>query len=116
MECSPDSWGLLMDRGRLNKRVTILEQEQGTNDWGEPVEIWTPVVTCWANVRYMSGKEVIENQYQFSEQVITVVMDYSPAVLPKHFIEADGKRFSIQSVAPDATDKYMNVTAKQHIQ
>lgn len=116
MECSQDSWGLLMDRGRLNKRVTILEREQGTNDWGEPVEIWTPVLTCWANVRYVTGREIIEGGLVFSEQTITVVMDYSSLILPKHFIEADGKRFSIQAVAPDATDRFVNITAKQYIQ
>ncbi|MBS4698083.1 phage head closure protein [Aeromonas allosaccharophila] len=100
----------------MNKRVTILEREQGTNDWGEPVEVWTPVITCWANVRYLTGRELIEGGIQFSEQTITVVMDFSASVLPKHYLEADGKRFSIQAVAPDATDRFMNVTAKQYIQ
>ena len=116
MECSQTARGILMDRGRLNKRVTILEREQGTNDWGEPVEIWTPVLTGWANVRYVTGREIIEGGLVFSEQTITVVMDYSSLILPKHFIEADGKRFSIQAVAPDATDRFVNITAKQYIQ
>lgn len=116
MERTQTARGLLMDRGRLNKRATILERKQGTNDWGESIDIWIPIVTCWANVRYMTGRELIEGGIQFSEQTITCIMDFSASILPAHYIEVDGKRFSIEAVAPDATDRFMNITAKQYIQ
>jgi SPP1 family predicted phage head-tail adaptor len=115
MERTQTAWGLLMDRGRLNRRVTFTEQEQGTNDWGEPIEIWTPIIeNVPANIRAVTGREGITNGVVLTEQTVTIVCDFSPLIKNKHFVSIEGENWRISLVSPD--DKYphcfMNITAK----
>lgn len=115
MERTQTTWGLLMDRGRLNRRVTFTEQVQGTNEWGEPIEIWTPIIeNVPANIRAVTGREGITSGVVLTEQTITIVCDFSPLIKNKHFVSIDGETWRISLVSPD--DKcphyFMNITAK----
>ncbi len=49
-----------MQAGRLNTRITIQKRTGGTDGWGAPLpEAWEDYATVWANVRHVSGSEMI---------------------------------------------------------
>ena len=49
-----------MRAGTLSERCVIQRKTQGTDSWGAPLpEAWEDYATVWANVRHVSGSEMI---------------------------------------------------------
>ncbi|MBK8916372.1 MAG: phage head closure protein [Phycisphaerales bacterium] len=48
--------------GKLNKRVTLQSQVTTQDDHGTESTTWSDVLTCWAWVRPVSGRELLAAQ------------------------------------------------------
>lgn len=48
-----------MPAGKLKHRIQIQRSTPTTNPLGESIESWSPLVTVWAYVKAMSGRELI---------------------------------------------------------
>lgn len=53
---------MTMQAGKLDQRVTIQATATGQDAYGEPLAGWTDVVTVWASVTDLSGREFIAAQ------------------------------------------------------
>jgi len=51
-----------MDAGRLDRRVTLQSATISKDAAGAPVSTWADLATVWANVRDLSGRDMIAAQ------------------------------------------------------
>ena len=47
-----------MRAGEMNRRVQIQQQTPARDEFGQPQQVWTDVVSCWARIRAVTGKQV----------------------------------------------------------
>lgn len=66
-----------MQAGRLDLRVTV-ERFTTTHSWGQPIEKWAPLFTCWASVEPLVGREYIAAQAAQSEVTARIRMRFRP--------------------------------------
>lgn len=53
-----------MRAGKLRHRIVIQQKSQTQAAGGQPVETWSTLVTAWANVEPLRGREYLEAQTQ----------------------------------------------------
>jgi SPP1 family predicted phage head-tail adaptor len=86
--------------GRLKERISIvaLTETQSTAS-GELVQSWSTVLTAWAAVEPISGREYFASN-QFAAQVDTrVTMRYTTvAIGPEHKIVHRGTEYQVRAV------------------
>ena len=103
-----------MDAGRLDRRVTLKRRKSGVNDFGEPVDEWTTLVTVWANVapvsdgeRWRAGETLAAKACRF-----TIRWSIKVSVLdPRDQIEYDGRTWDIQGVKEIGRREMIEITA-----
>ncbi len=69
-----------MRAGGLRQRVTIQNFTTSRNSYGEVIEEWHDVVTVWAEVKGISGRELIAAGAEMSEVTFRVWIRYRPDV------------------------------------
>lgn len=89
-----------MDAGKLRHRIKIIDQprEPRRNQFGEEIEQDLPVVTVWASIEPISGREYFAAQQVSAETTHRVRMRYHVGIRPQQMIEHDTRKFSIVSV------------------
>lgn len=55
-----------MRAGNLRNRITIERQTETQDDGGQPLDVWTPVTTVWADIRNPTGMGAIRADAQAS--------------------------------------------------
>lgn len=53
--------------GAMNRQISI-QTRAGTNAYGQPGGAWSDVITVWAKIDHISGKEVV-NQIEYAAEV-----------------------------------------------
>lgn len=101
-----------MDTGKLRNRIawgvyTEEQDEAGGYIWEFKVKGW-----LWANVRYMTGSNLVESNVELNRQIITVVCRYTNRIPLEGVLIVDNKEFSIQSIAPTSRRDFMTITAE----
>ena len=88
-----------MQAGKLDQRVTLerktYEQDPVT---GAMVEFWAPLLTAWAAVGRLVGKEYLAAAALQSDVSARVRMRYRPGVTPADRVNHEGKLYGIESV------------------
>jgi SPP1 family predicted phage head-tail adaptor len=87
-----------MNAGSLRHRVTIQQKAIGVDAFGGATETWTDVVTVWAAVEPMQGRELANAQTVSAETTTKITMRYRPWVIPANRIVFEGKYYNLQSV------------------
>lgn len=100
-----------MQAGKLNRRVRIEAMDpSATDDYGAPVETWTPIATVRCNVAQKSGVAVVSGgasdsavQASIRIRYRTDVHDGMVAILTKtvNGQPVDGQHWAIDAVIPD---------------
>lgn len=54
----------MLRAGTLNRKVTIQQQTSSQDAGGQPLEVWTPVATVWADIRNPTGMGAIRADAQ----------------------------------------------------
>lgn len=49
----------MLKAGTLNRRVSLQRHEQGQDELGQPIDTWVEFANVAANVRMLTGKEVL---------------------------------------------------------
>ena len=89
-----------MMAGQLDQRVVIERRTGATNDWGEPLpDSWLPIVTTWAAVEPLVGREYIAAGALLSEVTARISLRYRPGITAADRVIHDGKVYGITSVA-----------------
>jgi len=91
-----------LQAGSLNHRITIqaLQSEQDDSD-GNVVEQYVTVGEAWADVRPMSGREVIEGGLEQSKIATSIRIRYRAGMTRSMRVLHDGRTFHIESILPD---------------
>ena len=87
-----------MQAGRLDQRVTVERFTTTTDSWGQPVEKWAPMFTCWAAVEPLPGREFIAAQAAQSEVTARIRMRFRPWMTAQDRVIHNGTIYSIESV------------------
>ena len=89
-----------MRAGALDQRIVIERRTGATNDWGEPLpDSWLPIITTWAHVQPLTGRDFIAAQAAMSEVKVKIIMRYRPGITAADRVIHDGKVYGITSVA-----------------
>jgi SPP1 family predicted phage head-tail adaptor len=90
--------------GMLNRRVVITQQSTDQDDYGQPVQTWTEVATCWANIANKSGLQTILSDAQDSEVHSSIRIRYRTDIEPGMRLslpQFPDLVFQVQAVMPD---------------
>lgn len=88
-----------MKAGALDQRIVIERLVEGYDELGQPINDWLPIVTTWAAVEPLVGREFIAAQAAVSEITARVRLRYRPGITAADRIVHDGTTYGITSVA-----------------
>ncbi len=88
-----------MKAGQLDQRIVIERLVEGYDELGQPINDWLPIVTTWASVTPLVGREYIAAGALLSEVTARVRMCYRPGITAADRVIHDGKVYGITSVA-----------------
>ena len=89
-----------MNAGALDQRIVIERRTGATNDWGEPLpDSWLPIVTTWAHVQPLTGRDFIAAQAAMSEVKVKIIMRYRPGITPADRVNHNGQGYGIEAVS-----------------
>lgn len=88
-----------MKAGALDQRIVIERLVEGADELGQPFTDWLPIVTTWAAVEPLVGREYIAAGALLSEVTARVRMRYRPGITAADRVIHDGKVYGITSVA-----------------
>lgn len=83
--------------GKLNKRVTIKSLSVTQDTFGEPLETYTDVVTVWASIEPLVGKEYYAAEQANTEVKIKVRMRYVGGINDKMVVFFGSRKLLIVS-------------------
>lgn len=87
-----------MNAGELRHKITIQKLENSQDSFGQPVENWPDVVTVWASVNPIVGKEFFAAETVNSEVTHRIRMRYKSGITPSMRVKFKDRFFSIKSV------------------
>ena len=91
-----------IDSSALNRRITIQSRASTIDSYGQQITTWTDLVSCWASIEPLSGREIIAAQAVSSELSHTVTIRYRSAVTAAMRVLYQSRVFNIQSATdPD---------------
>ena len=101
--------------GRLKHRVTVQSKTTQDGPYGEPQVTWNDVVTTWAAVEPLRGREFFEAQADQSETEVRIVMRHREIATDDRIVH-QGKVYDIQSIInPDEVDHMLEIMCTQGV-
>lgn len=90
------------DSSRLNRRITL--QQRGTpNPMGPSAADWSDVVTTWAEIRPLQGRELVSAQAINAEVTHEVLIRYRANVTSSMRAVYQGRVLDIRAVLDEVT-------------
>lgn len=111
-----------MQAGRLRDRVTIQNFIETKMPSGQPQKVWSDTVTVWAEVKGISGRELITSGAEKAEATIRVWMRYRSDIVASSriYCESGSYKGMLLEVSgppiPDARRTKMEILCKQGVQ
>ena len=87
-----------MRAGRLDQRVTVEQLVTIGDSWGGTVEAWAPLMSVWAAVEPLVGREYLAAQAAQSEVTARVTMRYRPGITAQDRVIHNGTTYNIVSL------------------
>ena len=87
-----------MKAGKLDQRVTLEQLVAIGDSWGGIVEAWAPLMSVWAAVEPLVGREYLAAQAAQSEVTARVTMRYRPGITAQDRVIHEGTIYNIVSV------------------
>ena len=87
-----------MQAGKLDQRVTLEQLVTIGDSWGGTVEAWAPLMTVWAEVSPLVGREYLAAQAAQSEVTARVTMRYRRGITAQDRVIHDGTIYGIESL------------------
>lgn len=98
-----------MNPGKLNKRITIQQKiASQTDEEGNPIEKWEDVVTVWAAVKPLRGREFWQAASVNAENTIRVEIRYRKGITNNMRILYGNRLLDINSVI-DVEEKHCDI-------
>lgn len=87
-----------MRAGSLKNKITFQEQTQTKNNFGEVEETWSDVLTTWASIQTISGKEQYLSNQNYATLSHKLRVRYSSLINSKQKILFGTRVFKILAV------------------
>jgi len=87
-----------MKAGDLRHRVTIQRNEPVTDSFGTETEQWVDVVTVWASVEPLSGREFFQSQKENAETTVRIKMRYRSGITSDKRVKFGDNVYEINAV------------------
>ncbi len=87
-----------MKAGKMIHRVIIQEPIESKGSMGGTTKTWVNFHKCWADIRELSGREVVQSEQVQSEITATCFIRYRSNIDASMRISHDGRLFQIESV------------------
>lgn len=84
--------------GDLNRRITIQARDTTVDGFGQQAATWADVLSCWASIRPLSGRELLSAQAQVSETTHEIQIRYRSGITPANRVVYQGRVFNVLSV------------------
>ena len=94
-----------MRAGTLNSRVKIQQQSTDQDGAGQPLTTWSDVATVWADIRHVSGLQVVKADAQSSTVKASVRIRFRDDVTAGMRLLHETTIYSIAGVLPDLTKR-----------
>jgi SPP1 family predicted phage head-tail adaptor len=94
-----------MDLGALNKLISIVEQEAGSDSLGQPNGAWEPVRSMWANIKHPNGAQTIRGEAETSLVKASIRVLYCDDLHAGMRALHGTKIYDIKAVLPDEVDQ-----------
>ncbi|MEI9600251.1 phage head closure protein [Moellerella wisconsensis] len=104
-----------MQAGRLRHRVIFQRTEMVKNEYGEREKKWTNITVTRAEVRAISGRELLSAGAEMSEVTVRVWMRYRSDINSTCRMIYRGLIYDIQSVIPDVKFTRLELLCKQGV-
>lgn len=106
-----------MKAGRLRHQITIQKSEVIRDDFGSVTTRWVDIATVSAEVRAISGRELMASGMIMSEATIRIWLRYRADITTSHRIvyhklNTIGDKFGIVAVVPDAKHTLLELLCK----
>ncbi|MEQ1964559.1 phage head closure protein [Xenorhabdus khoisanae] len=106
-----------MRAGALRHRVTIQKNEQSRSPSGGVIKKWVNVAEVWAEVKYISGRELVASGRILSEATVRIWLRYRADIttIYRVFYQGDstqGQFFDIVAVIPDPKRTHLELLCK----
>ena len=88
-----------MKAGALDQRIVIERLVEGYDELGQPINDWLPIVTTWAEVSPLVGREYLAAAALVAEVTARIRMRYRPGITAADRIVHEGTTYGITSVA-----------------
>ena len=86
-----------LDSSTMRRRITVQSRSTALDSYGQQVITWSDVLSCWASIEPLSGRELIAAQAVSSELSHTVTIQYRTTVTAAMRVLYQGRVFNIQS-------------------
>lgn len=93
-----------MQAGKLRHRVTIQQATESQDGYGEVTKTWAELVTVWAKVHYLQGREYLQAKTVQASVNVQITMRHYAGITPKMRAVWGSHTFDIEDVVPDDTD------------
>ena len=87
-----------MNAGQLDQRVTVERLTEGVDEIGQSITTWAPVLSAWAAVEPLTGREYIAAAAVQSEVSTRVRMRYRPGITTADRVTHEGRLYNVVSV------------------
>jgi SPP1 family predicted phage head-tail adaptor len=71
----------LMSPGRLNRRISIQQQASVQDAAGQPLQSWTEVYKCWANVDVQRSQLLYETAEFVGKNTLRITIRFTRAIV-----------------------------------
>lgn len=101
-----------MIAGRLSARVNIEQRAAGVDAIGQPVETWSLVAAVWADIRMLSGKEMLRAGMDTSAVRASVRIRYCAGINAGMRLGTGSTYYNIRAVMPDPKRQYIDLVCE----
>ncbi|MDC9616354.1 phage head closure protein [Xenorhabdus khoisanae] len=107
-----------MRAGALRHRVTLQNFTQINLPSGQRMQVWQDIATVWAEVKYISGRELMASGAVFTEATVRIWLRYRADITTANriFYQGDstnGQLFNIVAVIPDPQHTRLELLCKE---
>lgn len=106
-----------MKIGAMRHRITFQAQDVTQGSMGEVVRVWRDVTTVWADVKVISGRELLSSGTVYSEATVRIWTRFRAGISTANRIlyrssSQPGQIYMILAVIPDSTNTRLELLCK----
>ncbi|ETT46275.1 phage head-tail adapter protein [Paenibacillus odorifer] len=105
-----------MEAGKLNKRISILRppNEDETDSWGQPLDVWPEVCKVWAGIHPLNGRERTAAAQTDVDVTTRIPIRYRAGIDRTMMVKYKDQEFEIlYTIQPDYNRRELQLMCKE---